>query len=253
MPDTAARTLIGFPLFEGLDGTELSRLEAICHWRMCAAGERIFESGSESREVFLVIRGAVNIANFSASGREVAFATSRTGEYFGELAAIDRQPRSASVVAMEPTLLAVLPAAAFLDLLQRRAQVTFRVLQRLASIVRTGDVRIMELSTLAAAQRVYAELLRLAQPEPAVRGLWVVCPLPPLREIASRTGTTRETVTRALGQLYPTGLIRRKGRNLYLMDRSGLEKILHALEEQGRAGGRRRATQSSLSPTAGRA
>lgn len=252
MPEIAARTLEGFPLFEGLDGAEMGRLEALCHWRMCDPGERVFESGSDSREVFLVIRGAVSIVNFSASGREVAFATSRTGEYFGELAAIDRQPRSASVVAAEPTLLATLPAEAFLDLLQRRAQVTFRVLQHLAHIVRVGDVRIMELSTLAAAQRVYAEMLRLAQPEPAVRGLWVIRPLPPLREIASLTGTTRETVTRALSQLYPTGLIKRKGRNLYLMDRSGLEKIVHALEEQGRAGGRRRAAHAELTSTTGR-
>lgn len=234
MPDTRAeRTLKGFPLFEGLDDSELARLEAACHWRHCVPGERVFESGSESREVFLVIRGAVNIVNFSMSGREVAFATARAGEYFGELAAIDRQPRSASVVVSEDTLLAVMPADCFLDLLQRRVRVTFRVLQRLTHMVRTGDVRIMELSTLAASQRVYSEMLRLAQPEPAVPGLWVIRPLPPLREIASRTGTTRETVTRALGQLYPTGLIRRKGRNLYLMDRNGLERIVHALEEHG--------------------
>lgn len=223
----------GLPLFEGLDESEMARLEAACHWRQCQPGERVFESGSESREVFLVIHGAVNIVNFSLSGREVGFATARAGEYFGELAAIDRQPRSASVVVNEETLLAVMPAETFLDLLQRRVQVTFRVLQRLTHMVRTGDVRIMELSTLAASQRVYSELLRLAQPEMAVPGLWVIRPLPPLREIASRTGTTRETVTRALGQLYPTNLIRRKGRNLYLMDRSGLERIVHALEQHG--------------------
>ena len=97
-------------------------------------------------------------------------ATARAGEYFGELAAIDRQPRSASVVVSEDTLLAVMPADCFLDLLQRRVQVTFRVLHRLTHMVRTGDVRIMELSTLAASQRVYSEILRLAQPEPAVPG-----------------------------------------------------------------------------------
>jgi hypothetical protein len=54
-------------------------------------------------------------------------------------------------------------------------------------------------------------------------------------------------VTRALGQLYPTGLIRRKGRNLYLMDRSGLERIVHALEEHGGRGSRMRPQ-----PTVGR-
>jgi hypothetical protein len=88
--------------------------------------------------------------------------------------------------------------------------VTFRVAKRLAEIVRLSDQRIMELSTLAATQRVYAELLRMAEPDTAVPDLWVIRPLPPVREIASRVSTTRETAARALGQLYPTGLIRRK-------------------------------------------
>jgi DNA-binding GntR family transcriptional regulator len=63
-----------------------------------------------------------------------------------------------------------------------------------------------------------------------VPGLWVIRPLPPVREIASRVSTTRETAARALGQLYPTGLIRRKGRSLYLMDREGLQEAINTLQ-----------------------
>ena len=73
----------------------------------------------------------------------------------------------------------------------------FKVLQNLTAMVRSGDMRIMELSTVAATQRVYAELLRMARPDAAVPDLWVIHPLPPLREIASRVSTTRETVARA--------------------------------------------------------
>ena len=57
--------------------------------------------------------------------------------------------------------------------------------RRLAAIIRHSGMRIMELSTLQAAQRVYAELLRMAQPDAAVPGLWVVRPLPPMHEIAA--------------------------------------------------------------------
>jgi DNA-binding GntR family transcriptional regulator len=91
-------------------------------------------------------------------------------------------------------------------------------------------MRIMELSTLQAAQRVYAELLRMAKPDVAVPGLWVVRPLPPMHEIASLTSTTRETVNRAISQLYPSGLLKRKGRNLFLMDRGKLEEIVQSLQ-----------------------
>ena len=227
------RTLSAITLLQGLDEDERRRLESRCHWRQCAPGETVLERGSESREVLFIVQGAVNVVDFSISGREIAYATLRAGDGFGELAAIDGQPRSASVVAVEKTLLAVLPSERFLDLLQENAGVTFRLLQRLANMVRSGDVRIMELSTLAATQRVYAELLRMAVPDTAVPSLWVIHPLPPLREIASRISTTRETVARALSQLYPTGLLRRKGRSLYIMDRAKFQETLESLKADG--------------------
>ena len=228
------RSLVGMRLLEGLEERERLKLESHCRWRWYEPGERIFSRGDESREVYFVAEGAVNIVDFSLSGREVAFWSAGAGESFGELAAIDAKPRSASVITHEKTLVAILQAAPFRELLQQRVEITFNVLSRLAEIIRVGDERIMELSSLAATHRVYAELLRMAKPDAAVPGLWVVRPLPPLREIASRVSTTRETVARALSQLYPTDLLRRKGRNLYLMDRDALQEIIYALEWDGR-------------------
>ncbi len=227
------RTLAGIGLFEDLDEAVRHRLESRCTWRRYASGETVLEGGSESREVLFIIDGAVNILNVSLSGREVAYATLRAGDCFGELAAIDGQPRSASVVATEKTLVAVLTSQAFLAVLKEHAEVTFKVLQRLTGMVRMGDVRIMELSTLAATQRVYAEILRMAKPDAAVPDRWVIHPLPPLREIASRISTTRETVARALSLLYPTGMVRRRGKSLYILDRDKLEERLATLQQEG--------------------
>ena len=232
---SGARSLAGIAILEGLDETERRRLEERCQWRRFAGGQTILERGGDCREVLFIAEGAVNIVNYSATGREIAYAALSAGECVGELAAIDGQPRSATVVATEPTLLAILPAERFLDLLKEQAEVTFRVLTRLASMVRNGDVRIMELSTFAATQRVYAEILRMAKPDAAGTGLHVIHPLPPLREVASRVSTTRETVARALSQLYPTGMIRRKGRSLYIMDRTRFERMLASMENEQRA------------------
>jgi CRP-like cAMP-binding protein len=230
MEQEEERTLAGVEMFAELDPEERRRIESWCRWRRYRNNERILERGSESREVFFIVKGAVNVVDLSLSGREIAFAKVYEGDAFGELAAIDGQPRSASVIAAENSLIAVLAADRFLDILQNQVQVTFKVLQRLTKMVREGDIRIMELSTLAATQRVYSEILRMARPDAAVRGLWIIRPLPPLREIASRVSTTRETVARALSQLYPTELIRRKGRNLYLMDRKKLEDLVISLQ-----------------------
>jgi CRP-like cAMP-binding protein len=228
-----SHTLAGITLFKGLDEAERRRLESRCTWRRYGAGETVLERGSESREVLFIVAGSVNILNISLTGREVAYARLGAGDCFGELAAIDGEPRSATVVAAESTLVGVLPSARFIELLRGNVGVTFTLLQRLTGMVRMGDVRIMELSTLAATQRVYAEILRMARPDAAVPSLWVVHPLPPLREIASRVSTTRETVARALSQLYPTGLVRRKGKSLYIPDRDEFEAALTALQREG--------------------
>lgn len=232
MAEADEKSLSGIALFEGLDEPDIRNLEARCRWRRYRDGERVLDSGSASRDVYFVVSGVVSIVNFSLSGKEVTLATAKAGSYFGELAAIDNQPRSASVVAVDDSLIAIMPAQTFIDLLNSRAEVTFRVAKRLAEIVRLSDQRIMELSTLAATQRVYSELLRMAEPDTAVPGLWVIRPLPPVREIASRVSTTRETAARALAQLYPTGLVRRKGRSLYLMDREGLREAINTLQAE---------------------
>lgn len=236
MAEGPANTLANIQIFADIDEAALRRLESRCRWRRVPTNQRIIDFGSDSSEVFFVIEGAVSVVNFSASGREIAFATVEAGDLFGEISAIDGQPRSASVVSAGDTLIATMPAATFIDLLKEQAEVTFRLVERMVKMVRADDVRIMELSTLAATQRVYAELLRMAKPDAVTPGLWVVRPLPPLREIASRVSTTRETAARAMSQVYATGLLRRKGRNLYLTDKSKLEEFVYALHfaETGR-------------------
>ena len=117
MQAESARTLTGIAMFEGLDEADRRHLEGRCHWRHCAPGETVLERGGESQEVLFIVQGSVSIVNFSLSGREVAYATLGAGESFGELAAIDGQPRSASVVAKEKTLLASLPSDEFLSAL----------------------------------------------------------------------------------------------------------------------------------------
>ncbi len=235
MHDAEANTLAGISLFKGLDEGERGSIEARCQWRRYKARQTVFDRESTSREIFFVVRGAVRVVNYTLSGREIAFSTLVAGESFGELAAIDGLPRSASVQAIEDSLLAFLPADAFLDLLRRHGEITFRVTERLVGVVRVSTERIMDLSTLGAIQRVYAELLRLAVPDAASPDLWVVRPVPPEREIAGRASTARETVARALGQLRDGGIVRRKGRNLYILNRARLEQIVQLLGHGGHA------------------
>ena len=227
--DTATR-LGGIRLIGELPAPTLLQLERRCAWRRYAPGEQILDRDSESRDVFLVVEGAVEIVNYSITGREVAFGRVRAGGYFGELAAIDGRRRSANVVATAPSTLAVMPPDVFISILAEHPSIALHVLRRLAHIVRTADERIMDLSTLKAVQRVYVELLRLVQETAGDEGGLVISPIPTQRELARRASTSRETVARVLSQLIKGGIIERKGRSVRVMDPDRLRML--ALPDQ---------------------
>jgi CRP-like cAMP-binding protein len=222
------RSLAGVALLQGLDPEARAALESQCRWRRYRPGKRVFERGSAGREVFFVIHGALNVVSFSPLGREITFAAAQSGGMVGEMAAVDGRPRSASVVAVGESLVAVLPSEAFVALLESHGDIALQLLRQLSAFVRKSGNRVLELSAVKAINRVYGELLRLAAPEGAAPDLWAIKPLPPLRDLASQAGTTREVVTSALAKLYPSGLIRRKGNSLYILDRQALEEIVKA-------------------------
>ena len=216
-------------MLAGLSPEELARVEQACRWHRHRRGGQIVERASDNRDVFFIIEGQVEIVNHTLSGRPIAYAELGPGQFFGELSAIDGEPRSASAVAKADCLLGALPPERFHDLLRRHPGVALLVMRRLAAIIRLCDERIMDLATLGAMQRILVELLRAARPDPITPGSWMIYPLPPQRETAMKAATTRETVARVFAQLQDSGLIRRKGRTLYLRDRAEIERMAQRL------------------------
>lgn len=212
-----------------LNEAELRNLEGRCTWRRFKSGEQVLDRNSDSRDVFFVAEGRCQIVNFSLSGREIAYASVTAGDYFGELAAIDGEPRSASVVSADKTLLAAMTPELFTEVLTGHPEIALTVMRGLARIVRICDDRIMDLSTLGAVQRVYVELLRLSKPDPVTPGSWLIYPMPTQNQIASHASTTRETVARVISQLAQDGLITRKGKSLYIRERERLESLAERL------------------------
>jgi len=219
--------LDGVAILASLKPDELRNLERRCRWRRCARNEQILDKDSDDRDVYFVVRGAVQVVNFSLTGREVALARVQAGGFFGELSAIDGKPRSATVVAAEDSLLATASPRTFTDLLADHPEMAMHVLRRLTGIVRSCDERIMDLSTLGAVQRVYLEVLRLV--EETEPGQWSIPKLPTHKTIASRASTTRETVARTVSQLAASGIIGRDGDKVIVRDRDKLEDLVTAL------------------------
>ena len=226
MSDTASGSLAGVGLFDGLDEAELDDLKKACSWRRYTGNEQIIDRQSDSTDVFFVIEGKVRVVNYSLSGREITLDDKGAGSHFGELAAIDGQPRSASVMALEASLLAALPQDRFLDVLQRRPEVSYRVMLSLARIIRVSTDRIMDLSTLAANNRVQAELLREARSNPTDDNTAEISPIPVHGDIASRVSTTRETVARVLNDLARQGIVERRKDALVIHDLTRLSEMV---------------------------
>jgi len=222
-------SLVGIELLADLPVDEVQILQQKCNWLCYEQHEQILDRASDSRDVFFVVKGRVQVKIFSFSGREIALATIQEGGYFGELSAVDQQPRSASVLAAESSIVARLGRDDFIDLIRRYSEVALRVLNRLAQIVRNCDERIMDLSTLGAVQRVYVELLRLATPDSGASSQWAIHPIPTQANVAARASTTRETVARVFSQLRKSGLISRKGKTLYVNDYPELELMADRL------------------------
>jgi CRP/FNR family cyclic AMP-dependent transcriptional regulator len=224
--------LDGIELLAELSDEEREELSHKCRWLKFVKGEQVVDKDSADRDVYFVADGSVQVVNYSLSGREIAFARLPAGSYFGELSAIDGLPRSAAVVAAEKCLLATLSPEAFHDLIRRRTEIALQLLQRLGGIIRSCDERIMDLSTMGAMQRVYLQILRLAEQSPVNPEAWQIRSMPTQKAIAAMASTTRETAARAIGQLTGTGIVERKGRMVHIRDKEALERLAGALDAE---------------------
>ena len=119
-PETGSLRNVG--LLKSLFTAELERVAQGCGWKSFAAQEQIIDRQSETTDVFFVAEGRVRVVNYSVTGREITLDDIDPGGHFGELAAIDSAPCSASVMALMPCKLAMLSQDRFLDPIQNHPQ-----------------------------------------------------------------------------------------------------------------------------------
>jgi CRP-like cAMP-binding protein len=214
------------PILSVLPSERVEDLARICKWRDYDAGELILSYHDPSTEVFFLMAGKVRVIIYSGEGKAVLFTDLSPGTMFGEIAAIDREARSAGVDAVQPSTTASLTASQFESLLLREPAVAVATLRHLTAEVRRLSERVLEFSTLAVRNRIHAELLRLAAPARQQQGHALLSPAPSLSDIADRISTHREAVSRELSRLGSTGLLRREGNDLRITDVARLERLV---------------------------
>ncbi|MCW9035187.1 MAG: Crp/Fnr family transcriptional regulator [Alphaproteobacteria bacterium] len=227
MSRNAQNSLRGIELLSSLTPDELAAVEKNCSWKSYSAQEQIIDRQSDAQDIFFIVSGRTRVILYSLSGREVTLDDLDAGSYFGELAAIDNQPRSTSVMALTDTMVAALAPSQFMETLKSHPDISLKVMKRLAWVIRTSNERIMDLSTLGANNRVHAELLRQAKLSmTGDEGFAVISPIPVHSDIASRVSTTRETVARVLSNLTRQGIIERQKTSLLIRDLNRLQEMV---------------------------
>ncbi len=203
-------------------------LEAACRWERAPEGTQIFDRDDTHTDVYFIISGSVRVLDHAQSGQEVAFSDILADQVFGELSAIDHGERSATVYALEETVLAHVSGKDFFDFLTNHAEMAHRMMRHFVKTIRGLNSRVVGLSSMTSIQRVYAEILQMAEPDASGSGHWLINGVPHHSEIAMWAGTTPETVARAIGQLLKSEIAKRRSRTLVIMDRQRLRDMVNA-------------------------
>jgi serine/threonine protein phosphatase PrpC/CRP-like cAMP-binding protein len=116
-------TLHRMPLFRHLTYQELVRVMNIVDVRDFAVGAKVIDEGEDGDEMFIVLTGTVGVH----SG-DTKIATLGPGQHFGEMALVDKVPRSASIKAAEDTKLMVMRRRDFFDIVRKDHDVAVKLL-----------------------------------------------------------------------------------------------------------------------------
>lgn len=213
-------------LVADLPGDAKVSLAQHCTMRRYTQAQEIISKENDARDVYFITTGSARVVNWSSGGREVSFEDIPAGGMFGELAAIDGAPRSATVVALEPTEVCCIDAASFMAAVLSSPETSLRLMERLTAIIRRSTGRIFDLSVYGANIRIYADLLRLSEPVDDGGNSAVIKPIPVHSDIAARISTTRETVARVLGDLSRREIVIREKDRLIVPDTDRLAEMV---------------------------
>ncbi len=195
-------------LLQHLEAAELEELLALAHVRRCAHGEVLFQKGDPGDSLMAVISGRIKISALSEGGKEVVLNMLGPGELFGEIALIDGRERSADASAMQPSELLVIQGRDFKPFLERRPDLSTRLLVVLCQRIRWVSDLYENAVFLDLPARLSKLLLRLAETEgtAVADGLQIGIKLSQ-QELGNLMGTTRESINKQMGAWREEGVI----------------------------------------------
>ena len=222
-----------FSIFSSLSDAQLEEVRQVTRLRRYERREVVCRKDEPADGLYLLFSGQLQVMEIAEHGHEVGLNLIKPGTFFGELSVIDDRARSATVVAIEPSAIGIVPQVAARELFYKQPATAEAMMRHLTTVVRSmTDFRVL-LGLPSAFQRVYSLLNQLGRPQPG--GLMVIQQLPKQHEVAIMVNTSRETVSRAIAQLIAEGVLEKDFRRLIVRRPQRLRELARRAQatEQG--------------------
>ncbi|MEM6460945.1 MAG: Crp/Fnr family transcriptional regulator [Pseudomonadota bacterium] len=210
-----------------LEVEQLNEIGETCEWLRISRGKEVISQKQQTTDVYFIVEGRVAAKGYSIDGKEVTYAEIPAGHVFGEFSAIDRQPRSAAIEAVDDSYLARMDAKQFRRLVVDYPTIGLKLAEMLVRKNRNLTARMFEYSTMAVHQRICTELLRMVEQNNAVDSA-LIEPAPSHYEIATRLSTHREAVSKELARLSRLGVVDSGRKKIRILDLKRLRQLAQA-------------------------
>lgn len=212
-------------LFGGSSSQELAWVAERTVELHLKAGEMLFFSGEEARGLFVVVSGRIRAFQHNAEGREQVMHIDTAGATLADVPVFDDGPYPASAIAEEDTEVLFIEKKDVRQLCLEHPSFALRALKTMAERVRKHAKLVEELSFREVGQRLAIYLIGEAQKKNLDEGCYAKFRLTlSNHEIATRIGTVRDVVSRALARLQGKGLVHVKGREVVVPDLGALKR-----------------------------
>jgi CRP-like cAMP-binding protein len=207
-----------------LAADERADLEALGSVRHYRRGDVLFHQGDDAGAVLVLLEGHVKAAMLN-DGREVILAFPGPGELLGELSAVDGEPRSGTVRAVDDVEALVIPGSAFRAFLEHRPRIALILLRSVAARLRAADRQRVDYAVNDVVVRVAGRLVELCDRFGSADGAEVDIGLAITQdELASWAGASREAVAKGMALLRTLGWVQTERRRIVVLDLPALRR-----------------------------
>ncbi|MEM8791633.1 MAG: cyclic nucleotide-binding domain-containing protein [Pseudomonadota bacterium] len=142
----AVEVMQGTTIFRKLDPKRLRVVAMMGETLSYRAGERLFEEGEEGDSAFVILSGAVDVV-LTIEGRDVTVTQLKSGEIFGEIAALTGQPRTSSIVASVDLDVLRLERETIINLMREFPDIALEIIRVLSDRLRDTSAQVARLQS----------------------------------------------------------------------------------------------------------